>query len=134
MIFAYMKMLDPGSVVREQEFANAQNAAGVPDQVRNAYNKALRGERLNPEQRAQFLSSAKQVADIAGSKITAVARDYQANADEYGYDTRRATGFADFRDVQSNVTAAGGPKVGEVQEGYRFKGGNASDPNNWEKL
>lgn len=31
MIFAYMKMLDPGSVVREQEFANAQNAAGIPD-------------------------------------------------------------------------------------------------------
>lgn len=59
MIFAYMKMLDPGSVVREQEFANAQNAAGIPDQVRNAYNKALRGERLNPEQRNQFLSSAR---------------------------------------------------------------------------
>ena len=28
-IFAFMKMLDPGSVVREQEFANAQNAAGA---------------------------------------------------------------------------------------------------------
>ena len=99
MIFAYMKMLDPGSVVREQEFANAQNAAGVPDQVRNAYNKALRGERLNPAQRAEFLRSAKQMAAFAGGKISEVARDYQTNADEYGYDTRRATGFADFRDV-----------------------------------
>jgi hypothetical protein len=27
MIFAFMKMLDPSSVVRETEFANAQNAA-----------------------------------------------------------------------------------------------------------
>ena len=38
LIFSFMKVLDPGSVVREQEFANAQNAAGVPDQVRNLYN------------------------------------------------------------------------------------------------
>ena len=30
LIFGYMKMLDPGSVVREGEFATAQNAAGVP--------------------------------------------------------------------------------------------------------
>jgi len=39
-------MLDPGSVVRESEFATAQNAAGVPDQVRNMYNKVLSGTRL----------------------------------------------------------------------------------------
>ncbi len=114
MIFAYMKMLDPGSVVREQEFANAQNAAGVPDQVRNAYNKALRGERLNPEQRNQFLSSAHQIADIAGKQITDVAREYQTSADEYGYDARRATGFADFRGVQGTVSSAGAPAAGDV--------------------
>ena len=27
-----------------------------------------------------------------------------------------------------------GPKVGDVEGGYRFKGGNASDKNNWEKV
>jgi hypothetical protein len=26
------------------------------------------------------------------------------------------------------------PKPGAVQDGYRFKGGNAADPNNWEKM
>ena len=52
-------MLDPGSTVREGEFANAQNAAGVPDQIRNLYNKLITGERLNPTQRADFLSQAE---------------------------------------------------------------------------
>jgi hypothetical protein len=51
LIFNYMKMLDPGSVVREGEFATAQNAAGVPDRIKNLYNNLNRGERLKSSQR-----------------------------------------------------------------------------------
>lgn len=60
LIFGYMKMLDPGSTVREGEFANAQNAAGLPDQIRNQYNKILKGERLNANQRQDFLTQAQR--------------------------------------------------------------------------
>lgn len=59
MIFSYMKLLDPTSTVREWEFANAQNAASIPDQVKNAYNKAAQGTRLNDKQRQDFLNWAK---------------------------------------------------------------------------
>lgn len=59
LIFGYMKTIDPTSVVRETEFATAQNAAGVPDRVRNLYNNLKSGERLNPEQRKEFISSAE---------------------------------------------------------------------------
>lgn len=62
LIFGYMKMLDPGSVVREGEFANAQNAAGIPDQVRNLYNRAMSGERLNPTQREAFQRQARTLS------------------------------------------------------------------------
>lgn len=58
LIFNYMKMLDPGSVVRESEFATAQNAAGVPDRIVNQYNRLLSGERLSPRQRKSFESQA----------------------------------------------------------------------------
>lgn len=61
LIFNFMKILDPGSVVRESEFATAQNAAAVPDQVRNVYNRVLSGERLNPKQRKDFVSQAKNL-------------------------------------------------------------------------
>ncbi|BCV06223.1 MAG: hypothetical protein CM15mV128_240 [Caudoviricetes sp.] len=53
-----MKVLDPTSVVREGEQATAANAAGVPSRVRNAFNKALTGEKLSLEQRKDFVSTA----------------------------------------------------------------------------
>ena len=56
IIFSYMKMLDPGSVVREGEQATARNAAGIPDRIRNLYNKTLTGESLNSNQRQDFLN------------------------------------------------------------------------------
>lgn len=59
MIFSYMKMLDPGSTVREGEFANAQNAAGVDDRIKNMYNKVISGERLNNQQRADFVNQSQ---------------------------------------------------------------------------
>jgi hypothetical protein len=58
MIFNYMKILDPGASVMEGDVANAQNAAGVPSQVRAMYNRAMSGERLSPEHRADFMKQA----------------------------------------------------------------------------
>lgn len=59
MIFSFMKQNDPGSTVREGEQATAQNAAGVPEQIRNIYNQLLTGERLTPEQRKDFLKQSE---------------------------------------------------------------------------
>jgi hypothetical protein len=65
LIFNYMKVLDPGSTVREGEFANAQNAAGIPERIRAIYNNAMEGTRLTETQRSDFLSRAKNLYDNA---------------------------------------------------------------------
>lgn len=84
LIFAYMKILDPGSVVREQEFANAQNAAGVPDRIRNLYNRALNGQRLNPSQRNDFLSQARNLYQSRRQNYDQIANEYRSYAQDYG--------------------------------------------------
>lgn len=61
LIFGYMKLLDPGSVVREGEFATAQNAGSIPQSIYGMYNKALSGERLAPTVRNDFLNQAKNL-------------------------------------------------------------------------
>ena len=65
LIFNYMKMLDPGSTVREGEFATAQNAGGVTTSVMNMYNKLVSGERLQPAQRKMFSNRAEKLFNKA---------------------------------------------------------------------
>ena len=66
LIFNYMKILDPGSVVREGEFATAQNAAGIPDRIKGLYNRVINGERLAEETRADFIERA---GDLYNSQL-----------------------------------------------------------------
>ncbi len=61
MIFAFMKMLDPTSVVRENEQLTAENARSVPDAIRTWHNRALTGQKLTTTQVEQFLAVAEGV-------------------------------------------------------------------------
>ena len=87
LIFGYMKMLDPGSVVREGEFATAQNAAGVPDRIMNIYNKVISGERLNASQRNSFKGQAKGLYNSALEGEKAVRTGLDRIAKGYGLNT-----------------------------------------------
>lgn len=84
LIFNYMKMLDPGSAVREGEFANAQNAAGVPDQIRNQWNKLKSGERLNPEQRISFKTQAAKILEPYKKQGERLRTTYTSEAKRIG--------------------------------------------------
>lgn len=104
LIFSYMKMLDPNSVVREQEFANAQNAAGVPDRIRAAYNKVISGERLAPAQRADFIKQAGNVYNAQNKRHEAtVVKRYTAMAKRWNIDPQDVIG-----DLGVGLPKAGG--------------------------
>lgn len=91
LIFAYMKLLDPGSVVREGEFANAQNSAGVPDRIRAKYNQVVRGERLAPSQRQDFLQTADTIYRGQEKYIGAIEAQFQNLAKARGLGADMAT-------------------------------------------
>ena len=76
MVFKFMKALDPTSVVREGEFATAENSAGVPESVRNVYNKVMEGGRLGDKQASQFVDTAKQLANSAIESSTGEVQSF----------------------------------------------------------
>jgi hypothetical protein len=94
LIYNIMKMYDPGSVVREGEFATAQNATGVPDRILNVYNNIVRGTRLNAEQRADFLGQAQKIYTSSSAQYEAVQRQYRDIARRKGIDERNV--FIDY--------------------------------------
>lgn len=100
LIFAYMKMLDPTSVVREKEQATAENARGVPDTVRNVWNKVRLGERLTENQRKQFRSQANELAEAAKKTEKEVRSGLTRISKKYGLDTENI-----FYDVQPSGAA-----------------------------
>lgn len=88
LVFGFMKMLDPGSVVREGEYATAKNAGGIPERIQNTYNALLNGEFLTPKQRQDFVNQAQRVYGQARKKAEDTAgvyrnlsKGYQVNAD-----------------------------------------------------
>lgn len=89
LVFSYMKMNDPGSTVRESEYATAQNAAGVPDIVRARYNKLLDGQTLAPAQRKDFADKAKTIYKAAAGGFNQQGERYRGLAKEYGYNPDR---------------------------------------------
>jgi hypothetical protein len=86
LIYGFMKMQDPGSTVREGEYASAENTRGISDAVMQAYNKAVDGQKLTPEQRANFLQSADSVYDAQLKAQSSVDQRYEAIAKKFGTD------------------------------------------------
>ncbi len=84
LIFNFMKVLDPGSVVREGEFATAQNAGGIDQRTRGLYNRITSGERLTPEQRADFADRATRLYSEAQGQYQSLAEQYAGFAKQAG--------------------------------------------------
>lgn len=84
LITSFMKMLDPGSVVRETEFANAQDTAGLYNRVKNMVTKWKSGERLGAEDRERFVSLSRQYMEAADQREQTVRNQIGQTVQNYG--------------------------------------------------
>ena len=105
LVFQYMKMLDPGSTVREGEFATAENARGVPEGVANTYNKIMQGEFLTSSQVKDFNSQADGLYNGALEGFDNMRKTYESIAPGYGFDAGRVTPDLAYPEYRG----AGGP-------------------------
>jgi hypothetical protein len=86
LIFNYMKMLDPSSVVRESEFANAAATGSLGQRWVAVGQKLLSGERLSDGMRADFMSRAKRLYDSQVSIFNNTGERYRKLATKSGVD------------------------------------------------
>ncbi len=84
LIFNFMKLLDPGSTVREGEYATARDTGNVSQRVRAIYNKMVMGTTLTPEQRADFVDRSVRLYKKAETQFGKVTDQYSKLAEEQG--------------------------------------------------
>lgn len=80
----FMKILDPGSVVRESELGMALAASGVIDRALNYISTLQSGQKLTPAQVADFKKTSQQIYEAAQSVQRDIDKDYQTKAKTYG--------------------------------------------------
>jgi len=86
LIFGFMKTIDPTSVVREGEFATAEQAGGVGSQVLNLYNRAVSGERLPDNVRKKFVDAAREQFAPALERQRGLEQGFTDLAERYELD------------------------------------------------
>jgi hypothetical protein len=79
----FMKLLDPGSVVRESELGMALQASGVFDRATNYVNTLARGKVLTATQVADFKNITQQIYGAAQKGQQAIDADYSQKAKAY---------------------------------------------------
>jgi hypothetical protein len=85
LITGFMKMLDPGSVVRETEFATARDTAGLYERLLNTSQKLQSGQlfTLDSKQRQEYVNLAQQYLNAAQKKAAQDKRDLSAVVTNY---------------------------------------------------
>ncbi len=117
LIFNYMKLLDPGSVVRESEFALAAASGALDERVTAAFNKIQSGQKLSAAQRADFVDRSKRLYTEARvnhkrreNEFKRIAKDNGLNPDNVVFDRSVAGDDPEIPDGDqtiSNSTTAG---------------------------
>ena len=88
----FMKLLDPGSVVRESELAMAMAASGALDRARNYAELRISGKKLTPDQRKDFQQLSDQLFSTATTVYNAKRNELVEQGSAYGLNAERALG------------------------------------------
>lgn len=101
---AFMKLLDPNSVVRETELGMALNASGWFDRASNIANTLQSGRVMTPTQKANLKASAQGLFNEAKAAQREVDAAYEKRAKAYGADPTRVIVDRGQRSMETQQT------------------------------
>lgn len=88
LLYQYNKLLDPGSVVRESEFATVAASGSLGERLQGAAQRVVSGERLTPDQRKAFKDEAQSIYKAHQQGYDRIKQNYTGIATGYGLDPK----------------------------------------------
>lgn len=111
----FMKLLDPGSVVRESELAMAMAASGALDRATNYAQNVIKGTKLTPTQRADFQDLANKLYGTAATTYNDKRGEYIQQGEEFGLNATRALGAPAQMPKTTAPAQAGMPSMSAIE-------------------
>jgi hypothetical protein len=113
---AFMKLLDPYSVVRETELGMALNASGWFDRAMNIANTLQAGKVMTPKQKENLKKASEVLFEEAKAAQREIDAAYEQRAKAYGADPSRVIVDRGQKVSGKPAPAAGGLTQEEMQE------------------
>jgi hypothetical protein len=150
LIFNFMKMLDPNSVVRESEFQLAGKTGGLPGWLKLQVIKVTGGELLTTQMRKKIMRQARNQFDVAATRYgekLGRAKARVATYASFGISGERVLSGTAIYKPQLERTVfemVGGAKpkinIGDVKtdedtgDSWKYTGGDPNKKESWRKL
>ena len=132
LIFNYMKMLDPGSVVRESEFQVAAQSGDYGERIQGFVNRTLNGQRLSEDIRKDFVTRAEQLFNAQRLSTDNQIGNVLQLADQDKIDRVKVLGEERLKDFQERTNARvpqdGAAQSNEDQQALEWAKQNPNDP------
>lgn len=116
LIVSFNKALDPGSVVKESEFALTAAGASLIERAKQAAEQYKTGTRLSPEMRQQLIQTMRDLRDGYNNYLQGHLTKYQNTANKLGLDQSLVFGDQPFMRAQS----------GQIKQGQDLLNGTKS--------
>lgn len=113
LVFNYMKVLDPGSVVREGEYATAMKNASLLEGLGVKLDKIMTGQQLSPDQRKKLAQAAETQYKANQSTYTNFKDEMSQIAKDSGLDTSKV--IPDYDKGGGVATHRFNPATGKIE-------------------
>jgi len=117
LVTSLNKILDPGSVVRESEYARTAEGQSILNRLGGYLSRALSGGGgFTDAERKEVLDMVNRLGDGSQKLFDATADEFEASGRQYGFDTKRTI-------RRTNIAPAGGSGSSKTVEDVKKKYG-----------
>lgn len=124
------KVLDPGSVVRESEYARTAEGQSVLSRLEGwAQKMKSGGAGISADERKSVMQTIEALGAAMDRQYKPIVEQYRGLAGEYGFNPDRIV--KPMATEAPRAQPSNAPKIGTVRNGYVFIGGDPAQRSSW---